>query len=118
MLLTVESKRSVEEISELMPDACTKHGFGVLGEKGQEFDRAVLVFDVCNPVKAKQVLTAAPTVSSVLPCRISVYEEGGGSRLVTVQPSQMMAMFDTPELAGVAQEVEETLRAILGEFEQ
>lgn len=127
MLLTVESKRSVEEISELMPEACTKHGFGVLGvhdlraklrEKGQEFDRAVLVFDVCNPVKAKQVLTAAPTVSSVLPCRISVYEEGGGSRIVTVQPSQMMAMFDTPELAGVAQEVEETLRAILGELEK
>ena len=60
MLMTVDSPRSVEEIAELLPEACTKHGFGVLGvhdlraklrEKGQEFDRAVLVFDVCNPVK-------------------------------------------------------------------
>ena len=125
MLLTADTKRSVDEIRELLPEAAGKHGFGVLGvhdlratlrEKGQEFERAVLVFDVCNPVQAKKVLSAAPQVSCVLPCRVSVYETEGGSRLVTVQPTQMMGMFDAPELADVATEVEETMRAILGEF--
>jgi uncharacterized protein (DUF302 family) len=126
MLLTADTNRSVEQVRELMPEVAKKHGFGVLGvhdlratlrEKGQEFDRAVLVFDVCNPVQAKKVLTAAPQVSCVLPCRVSVFERDGGSRLVTVQPTRMMGMFDTPELADVAHDVEESMRAILDEFE-
>ena len=125
MLLTVETNQNVDQIRELMPETCKKHGFGVLGvhdlratlrEKGQEFDRAVLVFDVCNPVHAKNVLTEAPQVSCVLPCRVSVFEESGGARLVTVLPTAMMGMFDAPALADVAHEVEESMRAILGEF--
>jgi uncharacterized protein (DUF302 family) len=107
-----------------LPDACTAHGFGVLGthdlraklrEKGQEFDRPVLVFDVCNPVQAKRVLTAQPNVSSVLPCRISAFEDADGrTRLVTVRPTRMIEMFGA-ELQDVAREVELTLEAILND---
>lgn len=124
MLLTTTTKKSVDEIAAQLPDACTAHGFGVLGvhdlraklrEKGQEWDTPCLVFDVCNPVQAKRVLTAQPNVSAVLPCRISAFPaEEGKTRLVTVRPTRMIEMFGA-ELQDVAREVEETLEAILND---
>jgi uncharacterized protein (DUF302 family) len=124
MLITAKTDKSVDQLREDLPEACAAHQFGVLGvhdlraklqEKGQEYDRPCLVFDVCNPVQAKRVLTARPEISSVLPCRISAYEDDGGTRLVTVRPTRMIEMFQGAELADVAREVEETLEAILAD---
>ncbi|MHC4137425.1 MAG: DUF302 domain-containing protein [Planctomycetota bacterium] len=124
MLLTATTTKSVDQLREVLPDACTAHGFGVLGvhdlraklqEKGQDYDRPCLVFDVCNPVQATRVLTAEPNVSAVLPCRISAFQdEEGRTRLVTVRPTRMIELFGT-ELQDVAREVELTLEAILND---
>lgn len=124
MLLTATTRKSVDEIAELLPEACSAHGFGVLGvhdlrakliEKGQRWDTPCLVFDVCNPVQAKRVLSAEPDVSAVLPCRISAFpDEGGRTRLVTVRPTRMIELFGA-ELQDVAREVELTLEAILSD---
>jgi uncharacterized protein (DUF302 family) len=60
------------------------------------------------------VLDTNRAISSVLPCRVSLYEDpSGGTSLVMVPPSILLQMFDEPSLAGVASEVEETLVAIL-----
>jgi uncharacterized protein (DUF302 family) len=122
MLLTAATTKSVDQTAEDLPGVCTAHGFGVLGvhdlraklhEKGQEWDTPCLVFDVCNPVQAKRVLTSEPNVSAVLPCRISAFpDKEGKTRLVTVRPTRMIGLFGT-ELEDVAREVEETLGAIL-----
>ncbi|MHC4818738.1 MAG: DUF302 domain-containing protein [Planctomycetota bacterium] len=124
MLLTTTTTKSVDEIAGLLPDVCTAHGFGVLGvhdlraklrEKGQDYDKPCLVFDVCNPVQAKRVLTAEPSVSAVLPCRISAFPDAEGkTRLVTVRPTRMIELFGA-ELQDVARDVEETLEAILND---
>ena len=124
MLMTATTKKSVDEVAERLPEACTAHGFGVLGvhdlraklqEKGQAWDTPCLVFDVCNPVQAKRVLTAEPNVSAVLPCRISAFpDEEGRTRLVTVRPTRMIELFGA-DLQDVAREVEETLEAILND---
>jgi uncharacterized protein (DUF302 family) len=61
----MESSKSVAEIARAFPEVCAKYKFGVLGsidlrqklqEKGLVFDRECLVFEVCNPQAAKQVL--------------------------------------------------------------
>jgi uncharacterized protein (DUF302 family) len=124
MLMTATTKKSVDQLREDLPAACTAHGFGVLGvhdlraklqEKGQDWDTPCLVFDVCNPVQAKRVLTAEPNVSAVLPCRISAFPDAAGrTRLVTVRPTRMIELFGA-DLGDVAREVEETLEAILGD---
>jgi uncharacterized protein (DUF302 family) len=75
----------------------------------------VLVYEVCNPFKAKAVLEANPAVSTALPCRISVYAKGGEAVLATLQPTALMAMFGNPELEPVAREVEATLKAMMNE---
>lgn len=126
MLIAVDSKKALARVLEDVPKACAAHQFGVIGtidlraklkEKGVTLDRGCVVFEVCNPHHAKRVLDAEPSVSSMLPCRISAYETpAGGVRLTTIKPSAMITMVaSTPELAAVACEVEATLIAILAD---
>jgi len=83
--------------------------------KGVDFTRECLVFEVCQPQQAKKVLEENMSVSTALPCRISLYQENGGTTLATLQPTTLLAMFDTPQLAVVAQQVEDTLVKIMTE---
>ena len=124
MLHIVESKKSVDQVAKDLEAAVTRHKFGVLGihdlkstmaKKGVEFTRECRIFEVCNPHQAKKVLEANLEISTALPCRISVYEEGGVTKLATIKPSAMLELYSTPGLKGVAQEVEATIEAIMAE---
>ena len=50
-----------------------------------------------------------------LPCRISLYEEGGVHKLAMVKPTTLIDLYSTPGPKAVAQEVEATLEAIMAE---
>jgi hypothetical protein len=43
------------------------------------------------------------------------YEEGGKTILTTLKPTTLLAMFNTPQLEVVAQEVEDTIVKIMQE---
>jgi uncharacterized protein (DUF302 family) len=73
------------------------------------------VFEVCNPHQAKEVLSRAMEISTALPCRISVYEEGGRTVLATLKPTILLGLFDAPGAAPAAQEVEDTIVKIMDE---
>ena len=55
------------------------------------------------------------SVSTALPCRISIYEEDGKTILATLKPTTLLAMFNTPQLKAVALEVEDTIVKIMQE---
>jgi uncharacterized protein (DUF302 family) len=61
------------------------------------------------------VLEQNMSVSTALPCRISIYEEDRKTVLATLKPTTLLALFDTPQLKGVAQEVEDTIVKIMKE---
>jgi uncharacterized protein (DUF302 family) len=86
-----------------------------MAKKGVEFARECRIFEVCNPHRAKKVLEANPEISTALPCRISVYEEGGVTKLATIKATAMIDLYGTPGLKDVAREVETTLEAIMAE---
>lgn len=124
MLHVVESTKSLEHLLKDLEAAVAHHRFGVLGvydlrakmaEKGVPFARECRIVEVCNPHQARRVLEANLEISTALPCRISVYEEDGRTRLATIKPTAMIALYPNPELRGVAEEVEETLEAIMAE---
>ena len=124
MLHCAVSRKSVQEVAALLPEIVAKHKFGTLGstdlrqkmkDKGVAFDRDCRVFDVCNPQQAKTVLERDMAVSTVLPCRISVYEEGGKTVVATVRPTALIGLFGDRGLEAVARQVEETLTAIVDE---
>jgi hypothetical protein len=78
-------------------------------KKGVEFARECLIFEVCQPQQLKEVLEQNMSVSTALPCRISIYKEGGKAILTTLKPTTLLAMFNTQQLKGVAQEMEDTI---------
>ena len=86
-----------------------------MAQKGVEFAHECLIFEVCQPQQAKKVLDQNMSVSTALPCRISIYEEGGKTILATLKPTTLLAMFNVPELEQVAQEVEQTITKIMNE---
>jgi uncharacterized protein (DUF302 family) len=47
--------------------------------------------------------------------RISICEEGGKTILATLKPTTLLAIFNSPQLEGVAQEVEDTIVKIMKE---
>jgi len=124
MLIKVLSARPVAEVAAALEAAVAAHRFGVvavhdlkatLAKKGVTLDHACLIFEVCQPQQAKKVLDADMGMSTALPCRISLYEEGGRTVLATVKPTAMLGMFHVPQMAAVAQEVEATIVAIMND---
>jgi len=124
MLIKLPSEKTVSEVTIALQAAVQANHFGVMQvhnlketmtKKGVPFERECLIFEVCQPQQAKKVLDQNMSVSTALPCRISVYEEGGKTLLATLKPTSLLAMFNTPQLEGVAQEVEDTIVKIMHE---
>src|SRR5664280_2749073 len=124
MLIKLPTKKTVSETTAALQTAVEANHFGVMqvhnlketmAKKGVEFAHECLIFEVCQPQQAKKVLDENMSVSAALPCRISIYEEDGKTILATLKPTTLLAMFDTPQLEGVAQEVESTIVKIMQE---
>ncbi|MFA6271213.1 MAG: DUF302 domain-containing protein [Candidatus Paceibacterota bacterium] len=124
MLITRPTEKTVSEAAAALQAAVEANHFGVMQvhnlketmtKKGVDFDRECLIFEVCQPQQAKKVLDQNMSISTALPCRISIYEEGGKTILATLKPTTLLAMFNTPQLEGVAQEVEDTIVKIMKE---
>ena len=122
MLFKLSTDKTVSETSAAVQAAVEANHFGVMqvhnlketmAKKGVEFARECLIFEVCQPQQAKKVLDQNMSVSTALPCRISVYEENGKTVLATLKPTTLLAMFNLPALQQVAQEVEDTLVKIM-----
>ena len=124
MLIKLPTKKTVNEAATALQSAVEANHFGVMqihnlketmAKKGVEFTHECLIFEVCQPQQAKKVLDQNMSVSTALPCRISIYEEGGKTILASLKPTTLLALFNTPQLTGVAQEVEDTILKIMTE---
>ena len=124
MLVKLTTDKTVSAAATALHSAVESNHFGVMhvhdlketmAKKGVKFAHECLIFEVCQPLQAKKVLDENMSVSTALPCRISIYEEGGKTILATLKPTVLLAMFDAPQLAEVAQEVENTIVKIMKE---
>jgi len=122
MLIKLTTDKSVTDAAAALQLAVTANHFGVMQvhnlqetmqKKGVDFSNECLIFEVCQPQQAKKVLDANMSVCTALPCRISIFQEGGKTTLATLKPTTLLAMFDSPKLKDVAQEVEDTLVQIM-----
>ena len=124
MLFKLSTNKTLGEATAALHAAVQANHFGVMQvhnlketmtKKGVEFARECLIFEVCQPQQAKKVLDDNMSVSTALPCRISVYEENGKTILATLKPTALLAMFNAPQLEGAANEVEATIFKIMEE---
>lgn len=114
----------LEAVCQKLPEIAQRHKFGVLGthdlkekmaSKGVAFDPECRVFEVCNPQQAKGILERSMEISTVLPCRISVYQEGNVTVIAAIKPTHLLGLFDAPGASAVAREVEDTMIKIIEE---
>ena len=116
MKYIVETKKSIDQAVTDLQQSVKDHGFGVLhihnlketlNKKGVEFSNECQILEVCNPHKAKEVLTADMSLNMALPCRISVYEENGNTKIGMIRPKALLAgLSESKSLLAVADEVE------------
>lgn len=123
-LIQLSTGKTVKETAAALQQTVPENHFGIMQvhdlketmwRKGVEFDRECLIFEVCQPEQAKKVLDAHMGMSTVLPCRISVYGEDGRTILATLKPTALLGMFDAQQLQDVTKEVEEVLTKIMKE---
>lgn len=124
MLIKLSTNKTVSEAASDLESAIQNNHFGLMqvhnlketmNKKGVDFAPECLIFEVCQPQQAKKVLDKDMSVSTALPCRISIYEEGGKTILATLKPTSLLAMFNSPQLKVVAKEVEDTIIKIMKE---
>jgi len=124
MLIKIPTEKTVTELTAALHAAVTANHFGVMQvhnlketmvKKGIAFAPECLIFEICQPQQAKAVLDQDMSVSTALPCRISLYEEGGQTFLATLKPTTLLGLFNVPQLTGIAEEVEHTIVNIMNE---
>jgi uncharacterized protein (DUF302 family) len=117
MYYVVDSDKPFEQAAEDLRAAVQEGGFGVLHvhdlgntlrSKGQEFAEECQVFEVCNPEEASRVLGVDMRLNMALPCRVSVYTEGGRTRIGMIRPLDILrGLSDDPTLAETGARVEQ-----------
>jgi len=121
----VETSKPVEQAVADLEAAAQRHKFGVLHihnlqetlkKKGVDFPNACQILEICNPQRAKEVLTEDMDLNMALPCRVSVYSKGGKTKIGMMKPSAMLkSLSDSPALARVAQDVEKAIIEMIAE---
>ncbi len=104
-----------------LPDALKTEGFGVLTEVdvqstlraklGLEF-RRYKILGACNPTLAHKALSADLGAGVMMPCNVTVYEDGARTVVTAVDPMETFAAAD-PTLRPIAEEVRAKLARVL-----
>lgn len=125
MKYMVESTKPVHTLLEDFQAAVKRNSFGVLNihdlqqtlkNKGFELNNACYVLDVCNPGQAKKVLDEDMQMNIALPCRVSVFQEDGTSKVAMIKPTSMLAgLSDSADLMKIAEEVETQIIKMIAE---
>ncbi|PGY07617.1 DUF302 domain-containing protein [Bacillus sp. AFS031507] len=120
---TVESRNSVEEAISSLEQNLKEENFGVLWqldlpaklqEKGVEsYKNPYRILEVCNPVEAAKVIETNELVGYFLPCKITVYQSNGITKIGLPKPTMMVGMIDDPKLKEMAENIENTLKNVL-----
>jgi uncharacterized protein (DUF302 family) len=121
-LIIKNSQLSVDEVIEKLKEAVPNNKFGILhsydikqilASKGQKMTESCHVFEICNPVVAKNILEQDMDLASILPCRISVYTKGGITKVSMASPAKHIAQLTTKNMSSIVDPVEQTLINII-----
>jgi len=118
MLFLLPTNKTLNDIDRDLQASAARHKFGVIAvhdlqqimkNKGVDLAMECRIYEVCNPHQAKKMLEGDGAISTALPCRISVYGSPGAYTLATMRPTEMIKMFSRPDMAPVAEDVEQVI---------
>ena len=106
MIYKINIEWPLETVKAQLEDKAKTVGFGILGSyefkkilttKGFPIEKNITVYELCNPAGAQKALNSMPDISVYLPCRLSVYEEDGGTTLATIGIEDMLQNVEVDE---------------------
>ena len=125
MQYVIETNKSTEQAAIDLEAAVKRYNFGVLHvhnlrqtlkKKGFNLPNDCRILEICNPKQAIEVLTEDMSMNMALPCRISVYEEGGKTKIGMIKPTALLQSLSRSEaLMRVAEEVEGKIMQMIEE---
>jgi uncharacterized protein (DUF302 family) len=117
---------TVEAAREKVVTALQTEGFGVLTEidiqatmkkKLNKDYLPHLILGACNPVMADKVLQVEPTISTMLPCNVTLRQlENGNIQVAVIDPLATMATIGNDQVTPVAEEVKAKLERVLAQL--
>lgn len=123
--LTVSMALSFEDATEAVREALKREGFGILTEidvqktlkekLGVDVERH-LILGACNPPLAHAALQADVDISLLLPCNVTVREEGGRVTVSIADPTLMAELSPAPEMAEIAAMARGKLERVIQEL--
>jgi uncharacterized protein (DUF302 family) len=99
-----------------------EEGFGVLcdidvgktlAEKTGTAFRRYRILGACNPHFARRALDADPHIGLLLPCNVAIQELSGETIVSAVNAHALLSVVDNPQLAEIADEVNQSLGRVL-----
>lgn len=120
--LTAELDVPFEEVTLSVREALKAEGFGVLTEIDVQATlkekigadvQPHLILGACNPHLAHAAMQADPDISLLLPCNVTVRQEGRRVVVSIVDPGMMAAMSPASELAEIAKTAKAKLERVI-----
>ena len=123
MKQTFETTKSVDEFIEDIQKVLPKYEFGLqhihnppekMRAKGIDFTTECKILDICSPKIANQFLSQDLSLSCIMPCKISVYDDNGQT---TIALNSLVQLIDdlNPDLIDIAQVAQETMINIIND---
>ena len=123
MLYRKQTSKPVDQVFADIEEASRAHGFGVLHHydfkqtlagKGFPMANECRVMEICNPGQASEVLSVDMALNMALPCRISIYEDGGKTIVGMIPPTELLKLVsDDPRIEPAARQVQEAMEKII-----
>jgi|SRR5699024_4460730 len=114
---------SVNELRPKVEEELKKVGFGVLTEINiqkvmkEKLDKDYLphiILGACSPVYADKILSIDPSISTLLPCNVTLRDLGNGNvEVATMNIMEVMKVVNNDDAVGIANEVQEKLASML-----
>lgn len=121
MVYIETSQKNVNEVVQTFEEKISDFKFGILHihnvkqtleSKGVEFDKECQILDICNPNFAKLFLSEDMSMSVVMPCKITVYEDEGKTFIAMNSLVQLIDDIN-PDMIEEAKEVQDTLLELI-----
>lgn len=120
---TVTTNKTIDEAISSIEQNLKENKFGILWQldltatlqkKGvNSYTTPYRILEVCNPVEAARVLDYTPLVGYFLPCKITIYESEGKTKIGLPKPTAMIGLLNDTELKSIAENIEEILINVL-----
>lgn len=115
------SKKAVELIVNRFKENLEDTNFGILWEldlkdkinsKGIEFENDYLIFEICNPQMAKEILDINMDIGVFLPCKVIVYSENNETTIGMAEPTMLVDLVDA-SAKKIAVDLENQLKKVI-----